>query len=268
MVGKKWPSAVIVGRPIVSVHFQHLRDTDNIGDRSCSPFSYFDWRDATVSDIRKTNTPDHTVGIYGGGKIFGGLSNYPGIRRDNKTLNIAWGVGTVQSFPISWRYMKSRRLMDLIGSRDFGDTRYTYAPCPSCMAPAFDAPTDPVHDVVFYAHGGKTNKMGIKIPDHIPVLTNNCNDLDTALNFISSGATVISNSYHGVYWGLLMGRKTLCVPFSNKFGKYRLSPHYATATNWQDEISNAIAQPDMRDIVRAATMDFKTIVDARIAAHA
>lgn len=251
----------------MKLHFQHLRETDNIGDRSCSPYDYFDWGDATVSDVRNDDTPAYDIGIYGGGKIFGGLSKYAGVRRDKGSVNIAWGVGTVQSFPLSWRYMKSRRSMDLIGSRDFGDKRYTYAPCPSCMADQFDAPDAPVHDVVFYAHGGKTAKMGLDIPDHIPVLTNECKDLDTALRFISSGATVISNSYHGVYWGLLMGRKTLCVPFSNKFGGYRQSPHYATPANWQSEIKNAIARPEMRGIVRDATHAFKAKVDARIAEH-
>jgi hypothetical protein len=205
--------------------------------------------------------------IYGDDKIFGGLSNYHSLRRDKQTLNIAWGVGTMQSFPILWRYMKARRPVNLIGSRDFGDTRYSYAPYPSSMAPTFDAPTDPIHDVKFCAHGRKTAKIGIKITNHIPVLTNNCNDLNTALNFVSSGATVISNTYHGVYWGLLMGRKKLCLLFSNKIGKYHLLPRDATATNWQGEISNPIALPNMRDIVRAVTTDFKALADARIATH-
>lgn len=250
------------------LHFQHLRDTINIGDRSCSPFDYFNWDDASVSDVRNADTPAYDIGIYGGGKIFGGLSEYAGVTRPKGAINIAWGVGTVQSFPFSLRYAKSRRLMDLIGSRDYGDTRYTYAPCPSCMAPTFEAPAAPKHEVVFYAHGDKTAKMGIKIPSHIPVLTNTCDNLDTALDFISSGATVISNSYHGVYWALLMGRKSLCVPFSGKFGKYRQAPHYATAKDWQDQIPNAIARPEMRDLVRAATADFKLLVDEKIAAYA
>lgn len=251
----------------MTLHFQHLRDTDNIGDKSCSPFDYFDWGDATVSDVRYNDTPAYKVGIYGGGKIFGGLSKYAGVRRNQGAINIAWGVGTVQSFPLSWRYMKARRTMDLVGSRDYGDTRYAYAPCPSCMAPQFDAPAAPKHDVVFYAHGGKTAKMGLKIPDHIPTLTNECKDLATALDFISSGATVISNSYHGVYWGLLMGRKTLCIPFSKKFGAYRQAPHFTIVDSWEAEIKNAIARPEMRDIVRSATRDFKTRVDERIADH-
>lgn len=252
---------------MTKLHFQHLRDTTNIGDKSCSPYDYFEWNDATVTDVRHADTPDYDVGIYGGGKIFGGLSRYAGVRRGANAINIAWGVGTAQSFPISLRYARARRKMDLIGSRDYGDTRYTYAPCPSCMSPLFDAPPAPQHDVVFYAHAGKTTKMGIDIPDSIPTIDNNCEDLKTALTFISGGATVVSNSYHGVYWGLLMGRRVLCLPFSNKFAKYRLPPHVSTARNWLSEIHNAKAQPDMLGLVRGATMSFKSLVDQKIADH-
>lgn len=248
----------------MKLHFQHLRRTENIGDLSCSPYDYFDWNDATVSDIREANTPDYDVGIYGGGKIFGGLSSYKGVTRRKGAINIAWGVGTVQSFPISWRYWQARRRMDLVGSRDYGDKRYDYAPCPSCMSEHFDAPPEPVHEAVFYAHAGKTHGMKIDIPSHIPVLTNHCDSLSDALQFIASGQTVISNSYHGVYWSLLMGRKTICVPFSNKFNSYRLPPTLSTPDTWQQDIPKAVAQPEMRDIVRDATMQFKTKVDEHI----
>lgn len=249
----------------MKLHFQHLRETDNIGDHACSPFDYFDWGDATVSDVRKNDTPKYDVGIYGGGKIFGGLSSYEGVRRDKGAMNIAWGVSTVQTFPISLRYMRARRKMDLIGSRDFTDRRYAYAPCASCMSPHFDSPPAPEHDVVFYAHAGKTAKMGIKVPTDMPMKDNNCATLAEALQFIASGRTVVSNSYHGVYWGLLMGRKVVCVPFSGKFSGYRLPPHYATPANWKDEVRNGLAQPDMLGLVRNATAQFKARVDARIA---
>lgn len=250
----------------MKLHFQHIRNVKNVGDKSCSPFDYFDWGEATVSDIRDDDTPDYDIGIYGGGKIFGGLSGYPGVRQPQSRFNIAWGVGTVQSFPFSPRYNRSRKLMNLIGSRDYGDKRFDYAPCPSCMSPYFDAPHEPEHDVVFYAHAGKTNLKRLNIPDHIPVQTNVCANLETALQFIASGRTVISNSYHGVYWALLMGRKTLCLPFSNKFGHYRQSPHFATTKTWQKELKNAIARPDMLALVRDATMAFKSKVDERAGA--
>ena len=240
----------------MKLHFQHLRNTSNVGDRNCSPYDYFEWGDATVSDIRESKPANYDVGIFGGGKIFGGLSSYAGVLPPRNRVNIAWGVSTVQSFPISLRYYKSRKLMNLIGSRDYGDTRYDYAPCPSCMAPFFDAPPEPEHDVIFYLHNGKSAMISRSIPDDIPLETNTCANFETALRFIASGRTVVSNSYHGVYWALLMGRKTVCVPFSNKFSNYRQAPHYASPKTWLSETKNAIARPEMLALVRDSTRKF------------
>ena len=249
----------------MKLHFQHLRNTKNVGDFACSPFDYFDWGDATVSDVREDNTPDYDVGIYGGGKIFGGLARYKGVRRKPGMYNVAWGIGTVQSFPISLRYLKARRKMDLIGSRDYTDKRFSYAPCPSCMSPLFDSPAPARHDVVFYGHAGKTQSMGLSVPADMPHNNNNCSSLAEAIAFISSGRTVVSNSYHGVYWGLLLGRKVVCLPFSNKFGGYRLKPHYATPNNWLAEIDKAVAQPEMLALMRSSTIEFKNRVDVAVA---
>ncbi|SFR34033.1 hypothetical protein SAMN04488005_0589 [Yoonia tamlensis] len=251
----------------MKLHFQHLRDTKNVGDRSCSPFDYFDWGDATVSDLRAADTPAHDVGIYGGGQIFRGLSHYKGVTRNKRVLNIAWGIGSNKSFLISPRHFISKRRMDLIGSRDFGDDRYEYAPCPSCMSPLFDNPPPPSHKVVFYAHAGKTKQMKLNIPQEMPTENNVCGDLNTALSFIASGETVVSNSYHGVYWALLMGRKAICIPFSNKFGHYLQPPLMSSPTDWHGDIGRGISRPEMLALSREATLAFKAKVDARIADH-
>lgn len=248
----------------MKIIFQHLRKTQNIGDRWCSPFDWFDWPESVeVRDIREPGGY-YDIGIYGGGKIFGGLSTYSGVKQRLGTTHIAWGVSTVQSFPISLRYARARKLCDLVGTRDWGDHRYRWAPCTSCMAPEFDTPPEPEHEVVFYYHAGKTDIQGIKIPSDIPTQSNNASSLQEALSFIASGKTVISNSYHGVYWALLMGRRTLCIPFSRKFSAFRLPPGYARPDNWLSEISNARAQPHLLNICRSATSDFRDLVCAEM----
>ncbi|MEM9717358.1 MAG: hypothetical protein AAF826_12660 [Pseudomonadota bacterium] len=245
----------------MTIVFQHLRNTQNIGDRWCSPYDYFDWENAEAKDLRVPSNTAYDVGIYGGGKIFGTLADQVGIVKNSGTYHIAWGVSTVQSMPFSPKYNRSKRICHLVGSRDWGDQRFDYAPCVSCMSPLFDNPSAPQHDVVFYAHGGKTKQQKIEIPDHIPTNTNNCDTLEDAISFIASGATVISNSYHGVYWALLLGRKTICIPFSNKFSKYRKSPHYAKPKTWLNDLDKGKAYPDMLDISREATLKFKSKVD-------
>ena len=244
--------------------FQHLRQTANVGDFSCSPFHYFDWGDATVKDMREVSAP-YDACVFGGGKIFGGLAEAKGVNKDRSPLHIAWGVGTRQTFPISAKYWRARRLCDLVGSRDWGDSRYDFAPCASCMSPLFDADITPEHDLVFYWHGGKTKRQNIRIPDDMPQKANNVGSFEDSVRFIASGKTVISNSYHGVYWSLLMGRKTICIPFSNKFNAYRLPPAYATPKNWLTKLDTGVAQPKMLDTCRTATKAFKEKVFAVLA---
>lgn len=239
----------------MKIVFQHIRNTKNIGDFSCSPYDYFDWPNASVKDLRTPSTP-YNVSIIGGGKIFGGLADAPGINRAGDPLHIAWGIGTRQTFPLSLKYWRARKIANLIGSRDWGDTRYEYAPCVSCMSPLFNRDIEIKHDVVFYMHGN-TQKQGIKIPNSIPSMSNTAGTFEEAIKFIGSGHTVVTNSYHGTYWALLLGRKVLCVPFSKKFNSYRLPPAYATPSSWRDQIGSAKSQAEMLDLCRLATLNFK-----------
>jgi hypothetical protein len=248
----------------VNLIFQHLRQTANIGDFSCSPFDYFDWGSATVKDMRDPSAP-YDACVFGGGKIFGGLAEAKGVNRERSPLHIAWGVGTRQTFPFSPKYLRASKLCNLVGSRDWGDRRYDFAPCASCMSPLFDENMTPEHDVVFYLHGGKTEKQNIRIPKGMPQKANNVGTFEDSIRFIASGRTVISNSYHGVYWSLLLGRKTICIPFSNKFFGYRMSPAYATSKNWLSKLDTGIAHADMLDVCRSSTIKFKAKVDALLA---
>ena len=249
----------------MTVVFQHLRNTTNLGDRWCSPFDWLNFPfTSEAKDVREASDP-YKVSIIGGGKIFGGLSSYAGVQEPKNRLNIAWGVSTVQKFPISVRYSKSIKLMSIVGTRDWGDNRFRWVPCASCMAPHFNEIQPPEHEVVFYYHAGKTEKQKINIPDHIPKLSNNAVTLNEALRFIASGKTVVSNSYHGVYWAMLMGRRTICIPFSNKFNYYRLPPTYASARNWETKLEYGKAHPNFLSICRDATRSYETHINKLVA---
>lgn len=166
---------------------------------------------------------------------------------------IAWGVSTVQRWPVSLKYWRAFRRMDLIGSRDFTDRRFTFAPCVTCLAPEFDQSYGETNDVVVYAHAWKSEAAGLKVPDHVPVLTNRGGSFAEAIAFLGSARTVVSNSYHGVYWALLLGKRVLCLPFSNKFQSYRLSPGYASASDWQSQLHKAETRREMLPLCREAT---------------
>lgn len=244
--------------------FKHIRSTNNIGDRSCCPLDYLPFEDAVAMDLDEPTPQGCHAVIYGGGKIFGSLHRKMTVADRHAKARVAWGVSTVQSNPLSIRYALSRRSMTLVGSRDYGDTRYDYAPCVSCMSPLFDRVYQEEHDVVFYFHHDKTPCVQDLVPEHVPRLSNCCSSLDEAIRFLGSGRTVVSNSYHGVYWALLLGRRVLCLPFSGKFQGYRLPPGYSDLRNWPQELHNACSQPDMLDLSRLASRSFEQRVRALI----
>lgn len=58
------------------------------------------------------------------------------------------------------------------------------------------------------------------------IITND-HSIDEILQFIGESETIISNSFHMIYWAILMGKKTVCAtPFSSRFFSYRYKPEY------------------------------------------
>ena len=236
--------------------FKHLRNTQNIGDRWCSPFDHLAFDGAIAMDLDEP-TPQCEAVIYGGGKIFGSLSKKLTVNDMLARHRIAWGVSTVQSSILSFRYALSRRKMTLVGSRDYGDARYDYAPCVTCMSELFDRKYSVQHEVVFYMHKTKSEGLGLDIPAGMPVLDNYCYSMEEAIAFIGSAEVVVSNSYHGVYWALLLGKKVLCLPFSKKFLHYRLPPAYSNSKNWLRDLSIAKRQEGMLELCRSSSNAFE-----------
>ena len=56
--------------------------------------------------------------------------------------------------------------------------------------------------------------------------------------FVGSGAKVVTNSYHGAYWAMLLGRKVvLAAPYSSKFHHYRHPPEISEDRSWTPALS-------------------------------
>jgi len=241
-----------------TIIFKHHRATSNIGDAVCSPFDYYSEfsQQGTAVDLSRP-TPPCTAVVYGGGKIMGGLAKTLGVNDFAARYRIAWGVSTVQKFPVSLRYWRAFRAMDLVGTRDWGDRRFTFAPCVTCISPVFDAPVEARHETVLYLHHWRSKGLNLPRPAGIPVLENNNSDFSATVRHLASGEVVVTNSYHGTYWALLLGKKVLCLPFSNKFENYRIAPGYGTPENWPSELSRAQGSNEMLGLCREATAIFR-----------
>lgn len=243
---------------MADIVFKHHRDTTNLGDAVCSPYDHYP-EFTTLGEAVDLDrpTPPCAAVIYGGGKIMGGLARTLGANDHAARARIAWGVSTVQKFPISWRYWRAFRAMHLVGSRDWGDRRFPFAPCVTCVSPMFDIAVPEEHEVVLYLHHWRSKSARLPRPQGVPVLENNSPDFEAAIRHLAAARVVVTNSYHGTYWALLLGKKVLCLPFSNKFRNFRIAPGYGRAESWPDELSRARGSDEMLGLCRAATTAFR-----------
>lgn len=246
-------------RPLPEFAFRHFLGTTNLGDLHTGPYHYFDLPGAVVQHRRRDYSPARVV-VYGGGNMGDFLLRQIEKGRLNGTFAVAWGVGLTFA-PASPEVARLQEAFTLIGTRDAPlIPPFDYAPCASCMHPFFDAVPEPDTDVVLYSH--RKYSDGLVQPPGVPVMDNHGPDLTTALLFLARGRTIVSNSYHGTYWGLLMGRRVLCLPFNRKFHGFRAPPGYSTPGAWPGHLDRAVAQPGYLEDCRAATRAFHNKVAA------
>ncbi|MEY2978625.1 MAG: hypothetical protein RLZZ435_2764 [Cyanobacteriota bacterium] len=221
----------------------HVLDQTNIGDCLSSPLQYFEFPGFTTQtvDIREIDPlqiPNSHIIIGGGGLLYqrfrGCFEQLVSIVKENKNSQlIAWGVGQ-QSYDFNsvevrknFDYLSYLQGFDLVGIRDVGYS-LPWLPCVSCMHPTFDRPRKIKHDMVVFSH----KKFQINIPG-LPTLKNSSQNFEQVIDFLASGETILTSSYHGAYWGTLLGRKVLAFPFSTKFYTLKHLPVLYPTQHWK-----------------------------------
>lgn len=233
-------------------------DPTNVGDFYSSPIHYFDWLssvrafDVESTDYKKYREQLHAANVILGG---GGILQFEQI--DNvydaePQKLIVWGAGhnlkDVETITPDSRLQR----LTLVGIRDFG-TEYEWVPCASCLHPAFEnPPNEPSTDVVVYEH--KNRPLSI---EGLPKMTNREMDVEKVIAFLGSAATVVTNSYHGVYWATLLKRKVILVnPFSTKFQAFKHPPVVASEDDWREHVQEARVYDGALDECREANLRF------------
>lgn len=225
----------------------HLRNTPNIGDLSCSPGDYLDFGETVMLDFQD-EAPACDLAIMGGGKVFGKCCNAAIYTTAQVKRRVIWGVGFSERDCTSFEFDILSASCDLISTRNFGVKNVDYVPCASSLSPAFDTAPDPVHDVVLFYHERKSRRL--QRPDGIPALSNHGGTMQEAIAFLASGATVVTNSYHGTFWGLCLGRRVLCLPFNKKFKQFRRNPIMADPKDWLADVARAEARDGVLEDAR------------------
>lgn len=239
----------------------HVSNTENIGDLVCYPSRYFpEFRDRR-KDLRAVDQYDGSQPlIVGGGGLYHETlwRHLQELALSGSGKRVAWGVGhNMDSTDVEWPYWI--RKFSLSGVRDFNDQKLRWVPCVSCMDPLFDDAPQPSQEAVLYEH----HRFPPLQIDEYPSMTNYrppgtsvAEYFKRVIEFLASARTVITTTYHGVYWATLLGRRVVTVPWSTRFLGFRYPPVLTTTEEVRPAMKEARVYPQALDECRAANMSF------------
>lgn len=234
--------------------FSHRIDTNNVGDYWSCPLSYYqEYLSAHITErleIKKIKpriyNQTNPLIIGGGGLI--GETKFDAILRSilnshQSKLKVIWAAGdNVSKAHEPTDFLSYIFKFDLVGIRDYikGYEQY-WLPCVSCKSPLFDKykNTNPRNEIVYFQHLYKPFNQEIIRNKPGPLMTNNGTDLESVLQFLSTGEYVITNSYHGAYWAQLLGKKVISSAWSSKFKNFRDPIVLSDPKDWYSNLTKA-----------------------------
>ena len=268
----------------VPVYELHHLDYGNVGDRESAPLPHFASRIPNWIEVRELSYHSEEVRrleneqvILGGGGILNPFDWWwvvlPLLERGNRV--IAFGVGHHHDHHHfspdeigDWRasvddYERQYPLgqLAMAGVRDRG-TPFRWVPDASCMSPVFDRSRRVEREVVLYE---QADLEPIAIQG-LPRLDNKAGaDLEEVATFLGSAEVVITNSYHGAYWSLLLGRRLLVYePWCSKWLLTPWDPVVCDRTSWRARLPEARDCPGELRHSRTAVSSFADDVIAAL----
>lgn len=130
---------------------------------------------------------------------------------------------------------------DLIGIRDFGQP-YGWVPCASCMHPALRKKYSIKNKVIWFEHKKQLMKSVDFGGDPIPRFVNSGNNIEHTIELLGSAEIIITNSYHGAYWGTLLGKRVIVdAPWSSKFWTMKHQPRILEkGEHWRNVVDSIV----------------------------
>lgn len=238
---------------MIDTVLMHRRTDTNVGDLACTPGHYFDFGAQEIMGFGQDSPPCARV-ILGGGQVYNDCLDATIYHTAQARHRVVWGVGISPKNVADYSFDILKGSCALTGTRNWGVPECEYVPCASVMSALLDTPPPPRHDLVIFLHAKKS--QALERPRGIPEMTNHDGTMADAIAFIASGETVVTNSFHGTYWAMCLGRKVLCLPFSDKFRQFKHNPVFADPRDWTDSVHTAELRPETVEDARAHNVAF------------
>lgn len=254
----------------------HRYDPSNIGDFYCGVHHYFNQlkgKELDIFDYKRENqaTRENWVNqiiqnslIIGGG----GLLNREGFDLQMKLFEqlgekgkktVLWGLGHNAKNKSTYGKINSYNVdtskFGLVGVRDYG-MKEEWVPCASCLHPIFDKKVAVTNEIGIIFHK-KTleNKSVLKQFQHFPSTANNA-VFEDVVQFILETDTILTDSYHAMYWSLMLGKKVMVFPNSSKFYQFKYQPVISSFENYKNDLTKLTKYSGVLEECREVNLKF------------
>ena len=69
--------------------------------------------------------------------------------------------------------------------------------------------------------------------------SSNTTNLEALVSFIGKSKTIVTDSYHAMYWSMLLGKKVVVIPNSSKFFDFKYPPLITTFNDFESDLKKA-----------------------------
>lgn len=253
----------------------HRYDPTNIGDYYCGVHHYFEELNGKHLDIfdykRDQETRDNwfekitkNALIIGGG----GLLNREGFDMQMKLFEqlgekgkktVLWGLGhnakEKNTYGKITQYNIDTTKFGLVGVRDYG-MKEDWVPCVSCLHPIFDEKHQVKNEIGMIFHKKTLNdKSIIKKFEQFPSTANNA-VFEDVVKFIGETDIILTDSYHAMYWSMMLGKKVMVFPNSSKFYNFKYQPVISTFSNFDADLKKVHSYSGVLEECRETNLKF------------
>jgi exopolysaccharide biosynthesis predicted pyruvyltransferase EpsI len=270
---KKVLNAAIKNDGVINIH---RYDINNVGDLYCAPHQYFKELKGAYSDIflykridkesREKHYGDLTKNaliIGGGGLLNRGsftkqMQAYEQLAAQGKKT-VLWGVGHNEKNPSRYGkvfdYNINVNKFGLVGTRDY-NAPGEWLPCVSCLHELFDKSFKVEQELGIIFHKNTVKKPQITTQFKEFPTTSNTTNLKELIEFIGRSEHIVTDSYHAMYWSMLLGKKVAVVPNSSKFFDFKYQPVITTFNDALKDVQKARTYPGLIEECRELNRNF------------